>query len=157
MIKIHVSITFLCLMLITQLAMPADLPNTKLTTGDIDPAITQKNIHTTVCVKGYTKTVRPPSYYTNKLKKIQIAEYGYTDTNPLHYEEDHLIPLSIGGSPSDPKNLWPQPRLSEWNAQRKNILELKIYKLVCDGTVPLDVARQSLAHNWIDAYKSYIQ
>ena len=60
-------------MLITQLAMPADLPNTKLTTGDIDPAITQKNIHTTVCVKGYTKTVRPPSYYTNKLKKIQIA------------------------------------------------------------------------------------
>ena len=145
------------LMLNAPLIAAADLPNAKLTAGVIDTAITQQNIHITVCVKGYAKTVRPPAYYTNKLKKSQIIEYGYTDTNPQHYEEDHLIPLSIGGSATDPQNLWPQPRLSEWNAQKKDILELKIYQLVCDGVVPLNQARLALANHWIDAYKLYLQ
>ena len=146
----------LSLPLITNFALAGDLPDAKITPGAIDPTITQQNIQSTVCVKGYTKTVRPPAYYTNKLKKTQIIEYGYIDTNPKHYEEDHLIPLSIGGSPSDPLNLWPQPRLSEWNAQKKDILELRLYKLVCDGVVPLDEARNAMANNWIDAYKRYI-
>ena len=131
-------------MLAVQVANATDLPNAKLTPGAIDTAITQQNIHSTVCVRGYTKTVRPPAYYTNKLKKTQIIEYGYMDTNPKHYEEDHLIPLSIGGSPNDPLNLWPQPRLSEWNAQKKDVLEFRIYKLVCDGVVPLDEARNAM-------------
>ena len=157
MIKALLSITLLGILLNIELAMPADLPDLKRTAGEIDPAVTQKNIHSTVCVKGYTKTVRPPSYYTNKLKKTQITEYGYADTNPQHYEEDHLIPLSIGGSPNDPQNLWPQPRLSVWNAHKKDILELMVYKLVCDGVVPLDEARLALAHNWIDAYWDYMQ
>ena len=143
-------------MLAVQVATAADLPDAKLTPGAIDPAITQQNIHSTVCVKGYTKTVRPPAYYTNKLKKMQIIEYGNADTNPKHYEEDHLIPLSIGGSPNDPLNLWPQPRLSEWNAQKKDALEFRIYKLVCDGAVPLDEARNAMSRNWIDAYKRYL-
>jgi hypothetical protein len=154
--KTIVRITMLGLMLAVQVAIAADLPDAKLTPGAIDPAVTQQNIRSTVCVKGYTKTVRPPAYYTNKLKKTQVIEYGYVDTNPKHYEEDHLIPLSIGGSPNDPKNLWPQPRLSEWNAQKKDALEFRIYKLVCDGAVPLDEARQAMAHNWIDAYKRYL-
>ena len=144
-------------MLASQVAFAGDLPDAKLTPGAIDPAITQQNIQNTVCVKGYTKTVRPPAYYTNKLKKTQIIEYGYIDINPKHYEEDHLIPLSIGGSPNGPQNLWPQPRLSEWNAQKKDILELRIYKLVCDGIVPLEEARNAMAYNWIDAYKLYMQ
>lgn len=149
-------ITLIGLMLAVQVATAADLPDAKLTPGAIDPATTQQNIHSTVCVKGYTKTVRPPAYYTNKLKKMQIIEYGYADTNPKHYEEDHLIPLSIGGSPNDPLNLWPQPRLSEWNAQKKDALEFRIYKLVCDGVVPLDEARNAMSRNWIDAYKRYL-
>ena len=154
--KTIVRITLIGLMLAVQVATAADLPDAKLTPGAIDPAITQQNIHSTVCVKGYTKTVRPPAYYTNKLKKMQIIEYGNADTNPKHYEEDHLIPLSIGGSPNDPLNLWPQPRLSEWNAQKKDALEFRIYKLVCDGAVPLDEARNAMSRNWIDAYKRYL-
>jgi hypothetical protein len=50
----------------------SDLPNPNLTPGAIDPAIAQENIQSTVCVKGYTKTVRPGAHYTNKLKKKQI-------------------------------------------------------------------------------------
>ena len=137
--------------------LAGDLPDSKLTPGAIDSSITQDNINKTICVRGYTKTVRPPAYYTNALKKKQMAAYGYSDADPRHYEEDHLIPLSIGGNPSDPLNLWPQPRISEWNAEKKDILELKLYKLVCDGTVSLDEARREISSNWIETYKLYVK
>jgi hypothetical protein len=32
---------------------------------------------------------------------------GFKDKTLGHYEEDHLIPLAVGGSPRSPKNLWP--------------------------------------------------
>ena len=118
-------------------AFAGDLPDPRLTPGAIDPAITQANIQETVCVKGYTKTVRPPASYTNKLKKKQIREYGYADTNPKDYEEDHLIPLNIGGNPTDERNLWPEPHKSQWNAKKKDQLEFTLYKLVCAGQVSL--------------------
>ncbi len=138
-------------------ALAGDLPDSTLTPGAIDSSITQDNIHKTICVRGYTKTVRPPVYYTNALKKKQMAAYGYSDIDPRHYEEDHLIPLSIGGNPSDSLNLWPQPRISEWNAEKKDILEFRLYKLVCDGAVSLDEARREISSNWIETYKHYVK
>jgi hypothetical protein len=143
--------------LMQNLAIAGDLPDPSLTPGAIDTSITQSNIQTTICVRGYTKTVRPPVYFTNNLKKKQISDYGYADINPAHYEEDHLIPLSIGGSPSNPANLWPQPRLSEWNAEKKDILEFKLYKLVCEGAIHLDEARHQISTNWIESYKRYVK
>lgn len=136
-------------------SMAGDLPNRALTPGAINPDVRQDNIATTVCVKGWTKTVRPPAYYTNKLKKSQIREYGYGDTNPRDYEEDHLIPLSVGGNPTDPRNLWPQPRNSEWNAEKKDRLEFAMYRAVCQGEIGLDEARRAFAVNWIEAYRRY--
>ena len=146
----------LCTILLSNLAFAGDLPDSTLTPGAIDPAITQDNIQETVCVKGYTKTVRPPAYYTNKLKKSQLIDYGFADQNPKHYEEDHLIPLSIGGAPKDPLNLWPQTRLSEWDAAKKDVLELRLYKMVCNGEISLDDARQGISKNWIETYKIII-
>lgn len=143
--------------MIQHVAMAGDLPDQLLTPGAIDNAITQSNIQTTICVRGYTKSVRPPVYYTNSLKKKQIRDYGYADINTTHYEEDHLIPLSIGGNASDPANLWPQPRISEWNAEKKDILEFKLYKLVCEGTVTLDDARHQISTNWIETYRRYVK
>jgi hypothetical protein len=46
-----------------------DLPNAKMTPGALNLQVTQENIHETVCVKGFTKTIRPPANYTNKLKR----------------------------------------------------------------------------------------
>ncbi len=134
----------------------SDLPNPALTPGTINLNITQENIQQTVCVKGYTKTIRPPAHFTNKLKKRQLHQYGYADTNPKHYEEDHLIPLSIGGNPNDPHNLWPEPRNSEWNARKKDQLEFVIYKMVCSQEISLTEAQQAIATNWVDAWKLYV-
>jgi len=144
------------LLTLTFIASAGDLPDPRLTSGSIDNVVNQGNIHQTVCVKGYTKTVRPPQNYTNKLKKYQIRQYGYQNTNPRDYEEDHLIPLNIGGSPNNPLNLWPEPKKSEWNAIKKDKLEFKLYKMVCYGQVPLDEARNAMATDWINAYKKYV-
>ena len=142
--------------LATSQAWASGLPNPLLTPGAVDLSVTQENIQSTVCVRGYTKTVRPPSYYTNKLKKMQVREYGYDDRNPKHYEEDHLIALSIGGNPRDPRNLWPEPRKGEWNASRKDDLEYIIYRMVCRGEIPLADAQREMASDWIGAYKKYV-
>ncbi len=135
-----------------------DLPDPGLTPGAINPAVTQENIHGTICVEGWTRTARPPVRYTENLKRRQIREYGYADRRLGHYEEDHLIPLSSGGSPDDPRNLWPEPRQSAdgWDADRKDELELKLNHLVCDGILSLAEAQRAIATNWIAAYQRYV-
>lgn len=140
-------------LLVSLSAGASDLPDPSRTPGAINLEVNQENIHTTICVKGYTKTIRPPAHFTNKLKKRQIREYGYADTNPKHYEEDHLIALSIGGAPRDPLNLWPAPRLSEWNAGKKDQLEFLIYKKVCAEEMTLEEAQNAMRTNWIEAWK----
>src|SRR5258708_23569297 len=40
-----------------------------------NPKVTQANIHTTICISGYTTKIRPSTSYTNKLKKQQIKHY----------------------------------------------------------------------------------
>jgi len=87
----------------------AGLPNPRLTPGALNPDVTQANIDSTICVRGWTRTIRPPERYTERLKRRQIREYGYADRRLSHYEEDHLISLELGGSPTDPRNLWPEP------------------------------------------------
>ncbi|MDN0077486.1 hypothetical protein QU481_21925 [Crenobacter sp. SG2303] len=149
----HLVIT---LLFATGLASAGDLPNPHMTPGATNPDVTQDNIQQTVCVKGYTKTIRPAAYYTNKLKKTQISQYGYADTDPKHYEEDHLISLEIGGDPQDERNLWPEPWKSQWNAHVKDKLENKLHKMVCAGEISLAEAQKAMATDWIAAYKHYV-
>lgn len=134
----------------------SDLPNPLLTPGTINTEVTQANIQYTICVNGYTEKIRPPAEFTNNLKRRQISEYGYADREPQHYEEDHLIALSIGGAPADAHNLWPEPRNSKWNASKKDRLEFVLYKMVCDHEIPLAEAQHAMATNWIQAWKQYV-
>ena len=101
--------------------------------------VTQATISTTICVKGWTKTVRPPSSYTSALKKVQLVEWQYADTNRAHFEEDHLISLELGGAPRSKRNLWPQP----WAQARRddNGMEARLHRQVCNGTLTLRQAR----------------
>src|SRR5262249_10317692 len=78
------------------------------TPGVLNPAVTQAAIASTICRRGWTATVRPPTSYTSALKLRQMALYGETGP-PSRYQEDHLISLELGGDPTDPRNLWPEP------------------------------------------------
>jgi hypothetical protein len=147
---------FFIFVLVAGIAKANDLPDQRITPGATNPNVTQSNIQQTVCVKGFTKTIRPPAYYTNQLKKQQIGQYGYSDRNPRDYEEDHLIALSIGGAPQDTRNLWPQPRNSEWGADKKDQLEFVMYKMLCAGEIGLEDAQRAMAVDWIAAWKAYV-
>ncbi|MBV8456445.1 MAG: hypothetical protein JO122_07495 [Acetobacteraceae bacterium] len=140
------------------IASAQSLPNPSLTPGAINPSVTQQNISSTICERGWTATIRPPEPYTEKLKREQIAAYGYRDHRLRDYEEDHLVPLGLGGAPSDPRNLWPEPHLgpNEWGSYAKDRLEARLSELVCDGTLPLETARTAIASDWIAAYRKYI-
>ena len=123
------------------------LPDATCTHGAASPLVTQANLAQTICVSGYTKTIRPPVSYTNKLKGQQMQEYGFTDSIHLH-EEDHLISLELGGDPSDPKNLWPEPGQSP---NPKDKVENALHSAVCSGRITLKEAKARIATDWTTA------
>jgi hypothetical protein len=130
------------------------LPDPSCQPGAYNPDVTQDTIDSTICVSGWTATVRPPTSYTNPLKVKQIAEYGYSDTSTSDYEEDHMVPLELGGAPRDPENLWPEPHYGSQTSANKDSVENKLKKAVCNGTVTLDDARGAIATDWTTALSS---
>lgn len=116
-----------------------------------DPVCTPGVVRTTdvnvICNQG-TKQFRPPVSYTNNLKIQQIQQYGYTDTSLSSYEEDHLIPLEVGGDGYDPKNLWPEPYNIPNGAYQKDQVENLLHKRICDGTVTPQEAQKEISTNW---------
>ena len=153
------ALAFAGLALIAQAALgaaPSGLPDPAMTPGAINPAVTQANIRETICVRGYTKTIRPPEPYTEGLKREQLRAYGYADQAIWHYEEDHLIPLEVGGAPHDARNLWPEPRYGEWNAHKKDLLENELHWRVCHGRMSLAEAQRIFARDWIAGYRHYV-
>lgn len=111
----------------------AILASPTLTPGSLNPDVTQATIGSTICVHGWTATVRPPSSYTSALKEQQMPEYGETGP-PSGYQEDHLISLELGGNPTDPKNLWPEPYPRAADVDK---VENELNAKVCAGELTL--------------------
>jgi len=133
------------------------LPDPARTPGALNPSVTQANIRETICAPGYSKTVRPPAYYTSRLKKKQIRANGLP--GGMHdYEEDHRVPICVGGDPNDPRNLWPQPREGRWNAAVKDELEGSVCRQVCRNEITLEQGRAIfLAPDWTREYLKYFK
>ena len=131
-------------------------PDPSRTPGAINTNVTQANIYETICVRGWTRTVRPPEDYTYRLKREQLRDWGYSDQQSRDYEEDHLIPLELGGSPTSPRNLWPEPQRGLWGAHLKDRLESYLHEEVCAGRIHLDEAQKEIAADWIGAYRKYM-
>ncbi len=133
---------------------PRILPDMTMTPGVTNPDITQNNIADNICNPSWsTKSIRPPVSYTTPLKIKQITEYGYTDTATKDYEEDHLISLELGGSPTDPKNLWPEAYNTIPGARQKDLVENYLHKQVCAGTMSLSEAQKEISTDWTAVYK----
>jgi uncharacterized membrane protein YgcG len=136
------------------------LPNHTLTPGVTNPAVTQATIHRTICVSGWTATIRPPSSYTTALKIRQLATYGFGDRRLADYEEDHLISLELGGSPTSSRNLWPEPHhISvggvDLGSYAKDGFENHLRSLVCTGRLSLASAQHEIAGNWVTYWRSW--
>jgi hypothetical protein len=109
-----------------------------LTPGVLNPAVTQATLRSTVCKAGWTRTIRPPVSYTNALKTRQLAA-AHLRGPPSAYQEDHLISLELGGSPTDPRNLWPEPYPRAAAVDR---IENDLNHRVCAGTLSLAEAQR---------------
>ena len=135
------------------------LPRQTLTPGATNPAVTQATIQQTICLVGWTATIRPPSSYTSRLKASQIDTYGFADHRLADYEEDHLISLELGGAPRDPHNLWPEPRHirladgTDVGGYSKDALENSLKRRVCAGTLSLASAQHEITRNWVRYWK----
>jgi hypothetical protein len=134
------------LVLAQRAGAPAVVADPLRTPGVLNPDVTQATIGTTICVQGWTRTVRPPTEYTNALKLRQMRAYGESGP-PLAFQEDHLISLELGGHPTDPRNLWPEPYP---RASRVDAIENELNAQVCSGSLTLAQAQEkesALKHN----------
>ena len=108
------------------------------TPGVLNPDVMQSTIRSTICTHGWTATIRPPVEYTNALKRTQMRAYG--ETGPASaYQEDHLISLELGGDPTDPRNLWPEPYTRAADVDR---IENELNAAVCSGRLSLRDAQE---------------
>jgi hypothetical protein len=118
-----------------------------LTPGALNPEVTPATTGSTICSRGWTTTVRPPSSFTSELKLEQMRVYGFAGTAG-DYEEDHFISLELGGAPNDPNNLWPERRPQ---ADRVDGVENDLNAQVCSGQLSLADAQRKLAElKWTD-------
>ena len=116
----------------------ATLADPARTPGVLNPNVTQANIRSTICRRGWTDTIRPPVSYTNALKTKQMRQYGETGSLS-DYQEDHLISLELGGNPTDPRNLWPEPYPRAADVDK---IENELNSQVCSGQLTLAQAQQ---------------
>ena len=122
-------------------ALSPDRASWILTPGVANPDVTPSSLATTICKHGWTSTIRPPSSYTDNLKVDQMRAYGRAGT-PSDYQEDHLISLELGGDPSDPKNLWPEPRA---RAEKVDETENELNDAICSGRITLSEAQRRIS------------
>ena len=119
-------------------------PDRSCTPGALNPAVTQATIHKTICVDGWSASVRPPETITEREKAASMSAYG--DTGSMDgYEYDHFVPLELGGATNDPRNLWPEPGPSP---NPKDVVEASLRQAVCAGHISLTRAQLEIVTNW---------
>ena len=129
----------------TRCVIKEGLPDSECTPGSVFPNVTLD----TICVKGYTKTVRNVPV---KLKKAVYASYDVSFPQPRgSYELDHVIPLALGGN-NESANLFPQPAEPSPGFREKDVVEIWLYKEACAGRINLDTAQYEIARNWLSIY-----
>ena len=126
------------------------LPDPSCTPGEADPRVTQDNIRSTICRRGYAASVRPPKAVTHEIKVRVTRDYGMPNVPFSQLELDHLIPLSLGGA-STVRNLWPEVRRGPLGAARKDEVEQQLQDAVCRGRITLRQAQQEIATDWRSA------
>ena len=126
----------------------------------LNPAVSQATIGTTICVRGWTATIRPPASYTDALKRQQLQQFagrhqGDPQWNVAGTEEDHRLSLDLGGAPMDPMNLSPEVHRSSMLKDQDEAALGGSQGKVCRGELTLQQAQQELISTWLAAWPDY--
>lgn len=116
--------------------------------------VRQETIQQTICVAGYTASVRPSTNYTNGVKLKLLRDQGLPASAASEFELDHRIPLALGGHPRNLQNLMLQRWEGEDGARVKDRLERRLQRMVCAGNMLLEDARRAIYLDWQAAYRS---
>lgn len=106
--------------------------------SQIDPIVTQRTIHQTICVNHYTEGVRSVSRAERR-----TLYAGVPVARRRSYIVDHRISLGLGGS-NDISNLQLQTRHESYV---KDGLEKHLNHEVCAGRISLKAA-QTMINDW---------
>ena len=138
-------------------AAAADPPDSVAQRSDVLNAdVRQDTISSTICVAGYTASIRPSTRYTQGVKFKLMQAQSIPRADASGYELDHRIPLALGGHPRALANLMLQPWEGERGAKKKDRLERAMQRMVCNGTLALDQARDAIFSDWEAAYRSFM-
>lgn len=123
----------------------------------LNPEVRQETIQQTICIPGYTASVRPEPAFTSKVKLRLMREQSLPNSEAAGLELDHRVALAVGGHPRALVNLQLQHWEGDDGAKRKDRLEKRLQTLVCAGTIPLGIAQSALYWDWQSAYSKYIR
>lgn len=133
--------------------------------GEVSPSVTPANIKATICTAGYTDTVRPSTYYTNRVKALLAGgdeaaartcvatQYSllkswhkavYACAAKLPVETDAIRLDSLELDHKVPLEIGGHPdslhnlQLQSWpEARKKDVVETQARKAICAGRVTL--------------------
>lgn len=114
----------------------------------LNPDVTPETISKTICVPGYTKTVRPSVSYTNGVKRKLMRARGIPASDARLWELDHLVALGSGGHPRSLDNLVLQKRDGPDGARVKDVFEAKMQKMICAHRIPLATVQNCMYTDW---------
>jgi hypothetical protein len=123
------------------------VPDPSCTPGALNPAAVA-NPRGTICRNGYSEGIRPPASYTEPLKIEDMIRYASVGP-PSAYEEDHPVAIEDGGSPRDPRNLWPEYLYGRSGALAKDQAEDDPHDLICAGRITVTQATAVLEGDWL--------
>ena len=141
-------------------AFAGDLPDPALTPGAYSPLVTQANIHQTVCVHGWSKTMRPSTSVTNKMKVKVMVAYHIPLTDIHKVELDHLCSIVLGCALDDEHNMWPEYWYlnvdgEDHGAHQKDHAEKATQLAICSGKITLLDAQKQMVTDWRVLYKRF--
>ncbi len=131
-------------------------PTSRVPARALNPDVRPETVQQTICVPGYTASVRPSTSFTNGVKLKLMRDSNLPADRASDFELDHRVALALGGHPRALENLSLQPWEGEAGAKRKDRLERRLQQLVCAGKVALDRAQGALYFDWEAAYVEFV-
>ncbi len=105
-----------------------------MTPGALNPDVTQASIRDDDLREGLDAHGPAAGLLHERAQASFSCRSTASTAHPSGYQEDHLISLELGGNPSDPRNLWPEPYP---RAAQVDQIENQLNALICSGTITL--------------------
>lgn len=140
-------------LLVATATYAGQIPDPKLTLGAI-ASTSLAEVCQSDGLPGSAYSRKHRSHHNEAARGADFARYGIPWAERGRYEDDHLVPLCLGGADTA-ANRWPEPLKGEWGAYRKDELESYACKMVCAGRIGLREAQSWFLTpaDWRAAYR----